>query len=66
VRRAAIYLAIVILLLGVFVYLPMIIANPSDIDSGLNNFVDALAFSGTVLVLADAISGRTKRQVSIG
>ena len=66
VRWAAIYLAIVILLLGVFVYLPMIVANPSDIDSGLNNFVDVLALSGAALVLADAISGRTNREASAG
>jgi uncharacterized membrane protein len=63
VRLAATSLGFVILLLGVFVYLPMIVANPSDIDSGLNNFVDALAFSGTVLVLADAISERTRHEV---
>jgi hypothetical protein len=66
VRRTAIYLAIVVLLLGVFVYLPMIIASPSDIDSGLNNFVHALAVSGTALVLAEAISGRNKREASAG
>lgn len=61
---AATCLGIVVLLLGVFVYFPMIVANPSDIDSGLNNFVDILALSGTVLVLADAISERTGREVS--
>lgn len=52
VRLAATSLAIVILLLGAFVYLPMIVANSSDIDSGLNNFVDILALSGAALVLA--------------
>jgi uncharacterized membrane protein len=64
VRLAATSLGIVILLLGVFVYSLMIVANPSDIDSGLNNFVDILAFSGTVLILADAISERTSHEVS--
>ena len=64
VRLAAIYLGIVILLLGVFVYFPIIVANPSDIDGGLNNFVDILAFSGTALVLADALSKRTSHEVS--
>jgi uncharacterized membrane protein len=59
VRLAATCLAIVVLLLGVFVYLFMIAANPSDIDSGLNNFVDILALSGTTLVLADAIGKPT-------
>jgi len=64
VRFAATYLGIVVLLLGVFVYSPMIVANPSDIDGGLNNFVDILAFSGTAMVLADAISKRSSHEVS--
>ena len=64
VRLAATYLGIVILLLGAFVYLPMIVANPSDIDSGLNNFVDILALTGTAMVLADAISERTIHEAS--
>lgn len=64
VRLAAISLGIVSLLLGVFVYFPIIVANPSDIDSGLNNLVDILAFSGTVLVLAGALSEQTSHEVS--
>ena len=60
---AARSLAIVSLLLVVFVYIPIIVANPSDIDSGLNNLVDILAFSGAALVLADAISERTSDEV---
>ena len=52
------------MLLVVFVYFPIIVANPSDIDSGLNNLVDILAFSGTAMVLADAISKRTSDDVS--
>jgi len=64
VRLAATCLAIEILLLGVFVYLFMIAANPSDIDSGLNNFVDILALSGTTLVLAGAIGRRSGGEVS--
>jgi uncharacterized membrane protein len=63
-RLAATCLGAVTLLLGVFVYLPMIVANPSDIDSGLNNFVDILALTGTAMVLADAISERTSHEVS--
>jgi len=64
VRLAAKCLGIVVLLLGGFVYLRMIVANPSDIDGGLNNFVDILAFSGATLVLADAIGKRTSHEVS--
>jgi uncharacterized membrane protein len=65
VRLAAIYLGIVILLLVVFVYFPITVANPSDIDSGLNSLVDTLAFSGTALLLADAIRERTSHEVSV-
>ncbi len=64
VRLAATCLGIVILLLGVFVYIPVIFANPFDIDSGLNNFVDILALSGAALVLADAIGERTSHEAS--
>ena len=64
VRLAATYLGIVILLLVVFVYLPITVANPSDIDSGLNSLVDTLAFSGTALLVADAIRERTSHEVS--
>jgi len=64
VRLAATCLAIVVLLLGVFVYSLMIAAKPSDIDGGLNNFVDILALSGTTLVLAGAIGRRSGSEVS--
>jgi uncharacterized membrane protein len=57
-RSAAIVLGIVILFLVVFLYVPVTIGNPSDIDSGLNSLVDTLAFSGTFLVLADAMGRR--------
>lgn len=58
-RLAARCLAVVSVFLVVFVYVPIIIANPTDIDSGLNNLVDILAFSGSAMVLADAISEPT-------
>ena len=63
-RLAAIYLGIVILFFVVFSFIPITISNPSDIDSGLNSFADTLAFSGTALVLADAIRERTSHEVS--
>jgi uncharacterized membrane protein len=63
-RLAAISLGIVILLLVVFVYVPIMVADPSDIGSGLNFFADTLAFSGTALVLADALSARSRHEVS--
>jgi uncharacterized membrane protein YphA (DoxX/SURF4 family) len=61
-RPAAIVLGIVILFLVVFLYVPVTIGNPSDIDSGLNSLVDTLAFSGAFLVLADAMGRRNGRE----
>ncbi len=52
-RLAATYLGIMILLLALFIYLPILFSNPSDIGNGLNYVVDTLAFSGAALVLAD-------------
>ena len=44
-----------ILILVLFIYLPIVAADPSDIGNGLNYIVDTLAFSGAALVLADAL-----------
>jgi len=63
-RPAAMYLGIVILLLVAYIYVPVTIANPLDLDKGLNSLADTLALSGTAFVLADAIRGRTRREVS--
>lgn len=60
VRLAATYLGIMIFLLVVFVYLPILVANASNIAEGLNYFVDTLGFSGTALILADAIRSDEK------
>ena len=54
-RLAATYLGIMILLLCLFIYLPIVVAIPSDIGNGLNYFADTLLFSGVALVLADAL-----------
>ena len=54
-RLAATYLGIMILLLCLFIYLPIVVAIPSDIGNGLNYFADTLLFSGAALVLADAL-----------
>jgi uncharacterized membrane protein len=62
-RPKAILMGIVILFLVAFLYIPVTIGNPSDIDSGLNSLVDTLAFSGTFLVLADAMERRNGREV---
>ena len=55
-RLAATYLGIMILLLMLFVYLPILIAEPLSIANGLNYFFDTLVLSGAALLLADAIS----------
>ena len=57
-RMAATCLGMMILLLVLFVYLPVLVASPTDIVS-LNYFVDTLLFSGAILVLADALKDRT-------
>jgi uncharacterized membrane protein len=59
-RLAAKWLGIVVLLLVLFVYLPILVANPLDIDNGLNFFVSTLAISGVALLVAKAMprSGR--------
>jgi uncharacterized membrane protein len=54
---AASWLGAVILLLVLVVYLPIDIANPSDIGNGLNYLMDTLLLSGTVLALAQALHG---------
>jgi uncharacterized membrane protein len=56
-RRAAAWLGLVILLLVVAVYLPILLANPSDIGTGLNYLMDTLLLSGSVLALAQALPG---------
>jgi uncharacterized membrane protein len=57
-RMAATWLGIMILLLVLFVYLPMLVASPTDLES-VNYFFDTLLFSGAILVLADALGERT-------
>jgi uncharacterized membrane protein len=54
-RLAATCLGIMALVLLVFVFLPMVAHNPSNVESGLNYFVSTLAFSGTALLLAAAM-----------
>ena len=53
-RLAAICLGIIILLQVLFVYGPILAANLSSVDDGLNYFADTIAFSGAALLLADA------------
>jgi uncharacterized membrane protein len=54
-RLAATYLGIMILIIVLVIYLPILIDIPLDIGNGLNYFADTLLFSGTALLLADAL-----------
>jgi uncharacterized membrane protein len=54
-RLAATYLGLTILLIVVVIYLPILVSIPADIGNGLNYFADTLLFSGTALLLADAL-----------
>jgi hypothetical protein len=55
-RPVATWLGLTILALVLIVYLPVVIANLSDIGGGLNYLVDTLLLSGAVLALAGAQS----------
>jgi uncharacterized membrane protein len=54
-RLAASWLGVVILLLVLVVYVPIVVANPSDIGNGVNYLADTLLLSGCVLALAEAL-----------
>jgi uncharacterized membrane protein YphA (DoxX/SURF4 family) len=55
-RLAATYLGIMILLVVLFIYLPVFVADRASIANGLNYFTDTLVLSGAALLLADAIN----------
>ncbi len=52
VRVAATWLGLITLLLVLLIYLPILIANLSDIANGLNYFADTLLLGGAALALA--------------
>ena len=58
-RMAAAWLGAFIVLVVLLVYLPIVLAKPSDIENGLNYFVDTLAFSGNALLLAGILPQET-------
>jgi uncharacterized membrane protein len=60
-RLAATSLGVFVLVIVVLIYLPMVIVKPSDIGNGLNYLVDTLAFSGTALLLAEALAPEDRR-----
>lgn len=54
-RLAAAWLGITSFIMVLLVYLPIMASNLSDIGNGLNYVVDTLAFSGTALLIANAL-----------
>ncbi len=62
-RLAATFLGLTILLIVLVIYLPILISIPSDIGNGLNYIADTLMFSGTILLLAEALP-KENRQTS--
>jgi hypothetical protein len=57
-RMAATLLGLTILLTVLWVYLPMLLAAPTDVVA-LNYFFDTLLFSGAILLLANAMDKET-------
>lgn len=57
-RSVASWLGLVIFLLALLIYVPIVIAAPSDIASGLNYLVDTLFLSGSVLAFAESQRGK--------
>jgi uncharacterized membrane protein YphA (DoxX/SURF4 family) len=66
-RQAATFLGAWLVLLVLFIYLPMVIAIPSAADGGekiegVNYFFDTLLYSGAILALASALSGKQQTE----
>jgi uncharacterized membrane protein len=57
-RWAATCLSTMVFLLLLFVFLPMVVSKPTDIDNAVNYFASTLAFSGIALLLAGAVPER--------
>jgi uncharacterized membrane protein len=58
-RLAATFLGLTILLTVLWIYLPMLLAAPTDVVA-LNFFFDTLLFCGTILLLANATEKETQ------
>jgi hypothetical protein len=61
--RAAGWIGVLIFASVLFVYLPILIANPSDIGVAINYVADTLAISGEVLLLAGLLPEQGFRAV---
>jgi uncharacterized membrane protein len=54
-RSAAIWLGMLVLAVVLLVYLPILVANPTDIGVAMNYFADTLLVSGALLVLGSSL-----------
>ena len=54
-RQTAAWLGVFIFAIVLLVYLPIMLANLSDIGNGLNYFADTLAYAGAALLVAGAL-----------
>jgi hypothetical protein len=57
-RLAAKSIGLMILVVVLFVYVPIVVANPSAIGNGLNYLVDTLLLSGSALAFAGTVRGQ--------
>src|ERR1022692_346734 len=62
---AATWLGLMILLLAFVDYVPVVVAKPSDIGSGLNSLVDTLLLSGSALAFAGAQRGELANKMQV-
>jgi uncharacterized membrane protein len=61
-RWAATWLGVMVLVLVLVIYVPIVIANPSEIGNGLNYLADTLLLSGSALAFAGARRGEPVTQ----
>jgi uncharacterized membrane protein len=64
-RLAATRLGIFVFIIVALIYLPIMVANISNIADGLNYLVDTLAFSGAALLLAGALPSKQHEEVAL-
>ena len=63
-RTAATSLGLTILLTVLWIYLPMLLAAPTDVVA-LNFFFDTLLFCGAILLLANSVALKDERRIEI-
>jgi uncharacterized membrane protein len=64
-RQAAAWVGVFVFAIVLLVYLPILLANLSDIGSGLNYFADTLAYGGAALLVAGALPAEHRAEVTL-